>query len=125
MMYGVLELKGMTFWANHGGLQEEQKLGQKFIVDLEFTYNMEKASQTDELSTAFSYIKVYEIVKRVVTEERYNLLQRLCYRVAEELFKVEPDSKAVVRIKKPASPIGGIIDYAAIKLTLTGPDFKN
>jgi len=31
----ILIVKGATFWATHGYYQEENKFGQKFIVDVE------------------------------------------------------------------------------------------
>ncbi len=120
----ALLLEGMAFHAYHGGLKEEQLLGQKFIIDLELTYNMQTSCETDQLSEAFNYIEVYNIVERVVCKERFNLIQALAYRIAKELFIVCPESRAVITIRKPASAVKGILNYATVRLTVDGPQFE-
>lgn len=124
LLEGKLVLKDMMFFAYHGGIKEESTLGQKFIVDLDLFYDMEEPCITDNLNTAFSYLDVYSIVERIMTQERHNLLQHLGYRIAEELILVKPDSKAIVTIKKPSSPIKGIFDYAAIQIVAKGPEYQ-
>lgn len=118
-----LILKGMLFWANHGGLAEEEVLGQKFEVDLEVRYDMSAACASDDLAKSFNYKHVYEIVAEAVTGTRFNLLQALGEHIATQLIAVRPDSQVTVTVKKPSSPVGGVFDYAAVRLTRTGPRY--
>ncbi len=122
-MKDTLILKGMTFWGYHGCAPEEAVLGQKFTVDLELEYEMGEAIAEDKLS-GFGYVEAYQTTKRVVTEERYNLIQKLAQRIAEELFKLNPACKATVTIIKPGAPAGGAMDYAAVRLVREGPAYR-
>lgn len=114
-----LILKGMVFWANHGGLPEEEVLGQKFEVDLEVCYDMAAACVSDDLAKSFNYKHVYEIVAKAVTATRFNLLQALAEHIARQLIAARPDVRVTVTVKKPGSPVGGIFDYAAVRLIRT------
>jgi len=120
---GGLDLEGVTFWAYHGCAPEEAVLGQRFTVDLELTYDMTENIEKDQLS-GFGYAEAYQIVERVVAKERYNLIQTVAHRIAEEIFKVKPDCRATVTVIKPGAPAGGVMDYVATRVTRNGPAFK-
>ncbi len=122
-MKDTLICKGMTFWAYHGCAPEEAVLGQKFTVDLELEYDMSELIAEDRLS-GFGYVEAYQTTKRVVTEERYNLIQKLAERIAEEILKLKPDCKATVTVIKPGAPAGGVMDYAAVRLVREGPAYR-
>lgn len=119
-----LLLKGMAFWGYHGCAPEEAVLGQKFIVDLELYYDMTLACHEDKFADSFGYDEAYAVVKRVVTGERYNMFQRVAQRIAEEMFKLKPNCRAVITIRKPSTPIGGIVEYSGVTIVRDGPAYK-
>jgi dihydroneopterin aldolase len=123
LAHETLILKGITFWGYHGCAPEEAVLGQKFSVDLELTYDMSESIETDRLGD-FGYVEAYQIAERVVTKERYNLIQTVAHRIAEEIFKVNPACRATVTVIKPGAPAGGVMDYAAARVTRDGPAFQ-
>ncbi|HEY3315422.1 MAG TPA: dihydroneopterin aldolase [Bacillota bacterium] len=121
-MKDTLICKGMTFWGYHGCAPEEAVLGQKFTVDLEMEYEMGQDIATDKLS-GFGYVEAYQTTKRIVTEERYNLIQKLAERIAEEILKLKPTGKCTVTIIKPGAPAGGAMEYAAVRIVREGPAY--
>ncbi|MQL83738.1 hypothetical protein Taro_016233 [Colocasia esculenta] len=51
-----LVLRGLRF---HGVHPKENKLGQKFVVDVDAWLDLHKAGQTDNLVDTISYTKIY------------------------------------------------------------------
>ena len=119
----VLIVKGMQLWATHGHFKEENELGQKFVVDAEVVLDMTDMCLTDDLNKGFSYVSVYNIVSKVVTTEEHKLLQRLAYRICEEINKAYPIKQVRIKVMKPSVAIGGIVDYSAVSIVREPSDF--
>jgi dihydroneopterin aldolase len=110
-------LHNLSFYGYHGVMEEEKKLGQKFLVDIELYLDLQKAGQTDNLNYTISYDTVYEIVKRIITEEKFCLLEALAERICCEILdSFKRISKIKIKIKKPEAPISGIFDYFAVQI---------
>ncbi|MFO7864648.1 MAG: dihydroneopterin aldolase, partial [Salinivirgaceae bacterium] len=58
---GIIELENMEFFAYHGCYEQEQVVGNRFLVDLTLHTNCEKPQQTDNIEDALNYLKVYEL----------------------------------------------------------------
>ncbi len=122
-MKDTLICKGMSFYGYHGDAKEEAVLGQKFIIDLELEYDMSEIIAKDWLS-GFGYVEAYQTAQRVVTQERYNLIQKLAERIAEEIFKLKPDCRATVTVIKPSAAASGVLEYVAARLVREGPAYR-
>jgi len=109
-------IKNMKFYGYHGVLEEEKKLGQIFHVDLEIYKNMKLAGTTDDLNYTLDYSKVYENVKKIVEEQKFNLIEALAEKIAIEILKNKHVQKIKVQVKKPAAPINGCFDYVAVEI---------
>jgi len=110
-------LKGMIFHAYHGVLAAEKELGQRFIVDLELSVNLKPAGDNDDLRLTINYAEVYELVKEVMLEDKYDLIETVGEKIAKAaLAKDDRIQEIKVLIKKPEVPIPGILDYAAIEI---------
>ena len=59
----IITLKGLAFYAFHGVLVEENKLGQKFIVDLQMFLDLSSAGDNDDLNQTVNYAEVYDKIK--------------------------------------------------------------
>ncbi len=112
----LLLLKDLEFWGTHGHWPEENKLGQRFVVDIEVSVDMQKMCDTDDLDTGLSYVTVYGIAKKVVTTEQHKLVQRIAQRIADEVIKAYPIKQIKVTVKKPSVAIGGIVDYVGCSI---------
>ncbi len=111
-------LQGMVFYAYHGATQEEETLGQRFIVDLELTADLSKPGGSDQLSDAIDYAKVYRTTRSVVQQmPRHQLIEALATTLATMLLDEFPIEAVMVRIKKPGVPLPGVLEYAAVEIT--------
>lgn len=115
----VLLVENMRFWGSHGYFKEENKLGQEFGVDIEANIDMTDMCERDEFVWEISYVALFNAAKKVVEDEEYKLIQRMAYRIIEEVFANTPASSVKVRIKKPGAPLGGIFDYAGCVIERT------
>jgi len=112
----LLLIKNMQFWGTHGYYEEENRLGQKFVIDVEVSVDMTKMCQTDNLEDGLSYMKVYAITKKIVTTEQYKLVQRLAQRICDDIIAAYPIKQVRVTVKKPFVGLGGILDYAGCSI---------
>lgn len=107
----------MEFQSLHGHFAEEQLTGNKFIVDLEFETDTDKAALSDALSDAADY----QIAYRVVSNEMKvtsKLLEHVASRILDSLHREMPDiGKATVRIRKMNPPMGGKIGSVSVSIT--------
>jgi dihydroneopterin aldolase len=113
-MMGQIRLNGMEFFAFHGCLHEEQVTGNNFLVDIAMDYDMEKASNSDDLPDALNYAEVYELVKKEMLI-RSHLLEHLCSRILNRLFECFPQlNSAEVCVAKQNPPIGGKMENVSV-----------
>ena len=110
-------MENMGFYGYHGILEEEQTLGQKFFLDALLYLPLKTAGETDDLNYSVSYAEVYEIIKEIVTKERFALIEALAERISKEIFSSYPAvQKIVLRIKKPEAPVPGIFNYFGVEI---------
>ncbi len=115
----ILLVKDMQFWGTHGYFPEENKLGQVFVVDLEAKIDMTDMCEKDEFVWEISYVALYKAAKKVVETEQHKLIQRVAYRIIEEVFATTPASVVKATVKKPGAPIGGIFQHVACVIERT------
>jgi len=110
-------LKNMHFFAYHGVHNAERELGQKFEIDLHLHCDLQRAGETDRLEETVDYTKVYRLVRGVMKEERFYLLERLGSAIAQRIFvEFEQIHKICIAIRKPYVPIDGALDYVEVNL---------
>jgi 7,8-dihydroneopterin aldolase/epimerase/oxygenase len=115
-MQGRIHLKGMAFFGYHGHHPEENALGQRFLVDLVLTSDVDEAAATDNLSSAVDYVRAYNICRGVVEQEKVKLLETLGLRIMDAILRECTRVQRVeIMIKKPAAPIPGTLDYVAFE----------
>lgn len=115
-MQGRIHLKGMAFYGYHGHHPEENALGQRFLVDLVLSSDVSEAAATDSLAAAVDYVRVYNICRGVVEQERVKLLETLGLRIMDAILRECTRVERVeILIKKPAAPIPGTLDYVAFE----------
>ena len=70
----IRNVKQLHFFGRHGTEVWEQETGRRFIVDIELTHDMQRASQNDRLEDAIDYRVVYARARHVVENETHNLI---------------------------------------------------
>ncbi|NLO98371.1 MAG: dihydroneopterin aldolase [Peptococcaceae bacterium] len=104
----IIHLRKMEFYAYHGVLPEEKKLGQKFSVDVDIHFpGLE--NKNDNLAYTIDYSLVYQVVKQCVENERFDLIESLADRIAGRILDEFECTKVRVEVHKPQAPIPGLL----------------
>ena len=115
MGQGVVRLVNAVFYAHHGVMQEEHRIGGRFEVDVSMSLDLEDAAHNDDLSATVDYEKVYSLVREIVTRNSFYLIERLAYLIAREvLSSFERVTDVEVNVRKPNPPVGGTADRAEV-----------
>ncbi len=114
----AIVLKGMTFFARHGVLDEEAVLGQRFVVDVKMHCCLEAAGRTDDVSDTVDYSRVYGAVRGVVEgEKRYQLIEAIAQDIAASILGGFRQVDSVqVAVKKPQVALMGQLDYSGVEI---------
>lgn len=112
----ILSITGMHFWGTTGACHAENTLGQRYDVDVEVCYDMSKSCGSDDINDGYSYSTVFEIAKRVVTTEQYQLLQKLAEEIALQIRAGYSGELEYVKVTvhKVQCPIGDFVDSVAM-----------
>ena len=108
-------LKNMEFYGYHGVIPEENKLGQKFIVDIELYLSLDNIS--DNVNNSINYAEVYNDVKTIMENKTYKLIETCAEECASIILKKYPKTdEIVVTVKKPQAPVNGKYDYFGVEI---------
>ncbi|NPV53658.1 MAG: dihydroneopterin aldolase [Firmicutes bacterium] len=116
-MSDKLSLKGMVLYGYHGAFAAEKELGQKFEVDVEMFTDLSAAAQADDLELSINYVDVYTIVKDIVEEREFSLIEAMAEAIAQEILSAYDLRKITVRVRKPHAAVGGVLDYVEVEIT--------
>lgn len=110
-------MKNLAFYGYHGAMSEENILGQKFFIDLILHANLKDAGESDSVSDTIHYGEAYLVVKDIVENQRFMLIEKLAQEICETLLKKFAKIIEVeISVKKPEAPVPGIFDYFAVEM---------
>lgn len=113
-----VELADMHFYAYHGCFEQEQIIGNKFIVNFWAEYDMSAAAKSDDINNALNYQEVYNIIKGEM-EIKSHLLENVAYRILSAIKEKFPYIlSAEVSIDKLNPPLGGQVGASRVRMSL-------
>ena len=125
-MKTVLFIDNLEVFANHGLFEEENKLGQKFIFDIECDLNYKKAMISDEMTDSISYADIAEVVVKTATTNTFNLLERLAGEILKNIFTEFPQIENIkLKINKPGAPIKYHFEKCGVVIEVSREEFGN
>lgn len=111
---GVISLEGMEFFAYHGYYDEEQKIGNKYSIDLSIETDLSNAAESDRLKDTINYEDLYNLVLHVM-QKKHRLLEHVAHDIIEQVKSTYSTVKAVTAaVSKYNPPIGGICERARV-----------
>jgi dihydroneopterin aldolase len=114
-------IEGLTFFGYHGVRPEEQRLGQKFRVDVELTLDLGRAASSDRVADTVNYEEICRLVLEVGRGRRCNLVETLAERIAAVLLKAFPAQEVLVRVKKTSPPFDGTLTAVGVEIRRRAP----
>ncbi|MDQ1086215.1 MULTISPECIES: dihydroneopterin aldolase [unclassified Siphonobacter] len=113
---GTIALEGLEFFSYHGFYEEEQKIGNRYSIDVIITVDFEQAAITDKLSETVNYSDVYQIVAELMRKS-HKLLEHIAYQIIQGIRDHYPRvEKIKVSVSKYNPPVGGVCERSRITL---------
>jgi len=110
----TIELAGLAVFAHHGYLEEERRLGQRFLVDLWVDVD-ETATASDRLEETVDYRGLAGLVQEIFAGPELLLLERLAGAVADGVLARFPTVERVrVRVRKPDVVLDPPVEHSAV-----------
>lgn len=110
-------LTGLAFYGYHGVMLEENKLGQRFRIDLEIGLDMRAAARSDHVEDTISYAHLYDVVKAAFDEKRFKLLEALAQHIiARMMGHFDKIEWVRITVRKPEAPLPIVAGEAAIEM---------
>ncbi len=103
----IIILEDMEFYAYHGCFEEEQVIGNRFIVNLELDVDTQRAELSDALQDTVNYQAVYMRVGEAM-KEKSHLLEHLGRRILDAISDHFPAVRGIrLKVSKMHPPMGG------------------
>jgi len=100
----AIKLRQLRFFAHHGLYEEERKVSNEFMVDLD-VYFESSVPVITRMSETINYIKLYELVKKHMLQTR-DLLETLATVITEDIHQSYRQVKKVsIVITKKYPPV--------------------
>lgn len=116
-VYDKITIKGLEVFANHGVYPEENRLGQKFVVNAVLYVDTRAAGLSDDLDLSVNYGTVCHQITDFLTANTYKLIERVAEELARHILVNNPLVHEIdVEIEKPGAPIGLPLETVSVKI---------
>ncbi|GLK84890.1 MULTISPECIES: dihydroneopterin aldolase [Ancylobacter] len=110
-------LRGIELHAYHGLYEEEARLGQRFVIDVDWWLDAHAAAEHDDYGETVGYEKVFETVHAVSSGHRFHILEAFAEAIAAEILRRYARVERVrVELHKPHAPIPGVLRDVGVEI---------
>lgn len=111
-------LENVKFYAFHGVLPQERKVGNDYQVSLRIGYDISRAMVSDEVNDTLNYAEVYQLLSQEMSVPSA-LLERVAGRIGDRLFRKFPAIQSIdLTIIKVNPPMGADSEGAGVEVHL-------
>lgn len=113
----VIFVSGLLIHARHGVMEHEEKVGQRFVIDMELAIDLAPAARSDKLVDTVSYSTIIETATRAFTTRNYRLVEAAAGAIADAVLASFPRvTCARITVHKPHAPIAAV--FADVGVTV-------
>ena len=116
-----IELRGLSALGICGVLPEEQERPQPLEVDVDIEADLTAAGMSDDLDDTVDYGAVCDLVERVITTEKFLLVERLAERIAELILSDDRVLAVTVGVRKVRPPVAQILHTSGVRIRRVRP----
>ncbi|MDF2963365.1 MAG: dienelactone hydrolase [Paenibacillus sp.] len=110
-------MNGMQFYGYHGVFPEENKLGQRYQVDVELYLPLDKPGASDSIDDTVNYAEAYGVIKTIVEQQVFKLIEALAEHIASQLLQTYTSiNEITVRVLKPHPPVAMFFDGVKVEI---------
>ena len=118
MISSYITLQDVHFYASHGVMPQEKRVGGDFLLNLRVGYSLSAAMESDRLEDTISYAALFELV---ASEMRIpsKLLEHVAGRMAHAIMSAYPAVSSIdLEIVKQNPPMGADCAGASVEIHL-------
>jgi len=106
----------MQFHAFHGVFEQEQKIGNTYIVDLKIGADLSTPCKTDQLEDSINYASVFAEIQEEM-KNRCNLIEHLAENISLRVKKAFKNIQTIeIKVTKINPPLQGQLDSVSVIL---------
>ena len=114
-------IEGIEFYGYHGASDEEQRIGHRYVVDVEIEFDLSKAGRSDALADTIDYSAVAALVSAAGSTEQHRLLESLAESIAAKILEQYPVESVRITVRKIAPPMNVIAACAGVDILRRRP----
>jgi 7,8-dihydroneopterin aldolase/epimerase/oxygenase len=115
-MQNKINIEGIAFYAYHGCLEEEARIGGHYTVDVYMQTDFSEAAKQDDLSKTIDYCSIYEISKAEMAI-RSKLIEQVCQRIYDRILKTHNNILSLrVKVTKHSPPMNGDVKQVSVEI---------
>lgn len=112
----TISIEGMEFHAYHGCFEEEQLIGNTFMVDVHMETDTASAERSDNLEETVNYADVFQLVKEQMAINS-KLLEHVGRRIMDVILEKYPQVDIIeLKISKLNPPVGGKVHAVSVTM---------
>ena len=113
-----IRLHDMRFYAYHGVMEQERRVGGEYLVSLQVETDLSRAVNSDSVADTVNYAQLYEVVKREMAEPS-QLLEHVAGRIGQRVLDhFQQVTALTVRVMKCNPPMGADCKGASVEMRI-------
>jgi 7,8-dihydroneopterin aldolase/epimerase/oxygenase len=114
---GTVQIRNVEFQGKHGASADERRSSRRFQVEVDLSFPMVRAMESDRLADTVNYRDVCEVVVQIGEARPYRLLEALAAEMLREMRKRWPQASIAIELRKLHPPCPGNPAYTAVRLS--------
>lgn len=111
-------IKNLEVFGRHGVFPEENKLGQKFLINAVLYIHTREAGLKDDLTKSIHYGEVSHFIAKYMVDHTFQLIETAAEQLARAVLLQFPAmEKITLEIAKPWAPIGLPLESVSVRIT--------
>ncbi|HEX8682112.1 MAG TPA: dihydroneopterin aldolase [Ardenticatenaceae bacterium] len=111
-----LIIRNLELYASIGVTAAEREVGQRLLVNVEASYELQEAGRSDDLAHTVSYAELARTVVEVAATSEYQLLEALAEAMAAAMLERFPVTEVRLQLLKRPPPLPIIMEAAGVEI---------
>ncbi len=113
-----IHIRNLEVFGRHGLFPEENRLGQKFVINAVLYVSTRDAGLNDDLTKSIHYGEVSHFMTNYMTEHTFGLIEAVAEQMARAVLLQFPSlHRITLEISKPWAPIGLPLQAVSVEIT--------